>query len=234
MELCSKHSLQCLPQGVVTPVYAVVTAVVVVKIFDPPFQLLTFWRHQNWLLDPLTTASTIAVRYAAIVKSTVWPLDEPLDLLTLVSSASILTAAKTVTKGMYMEVTTLVSWEASLLVACYSIQLFNSGAHRFKIVWCSHANKDNPHRSRKHLLQNWTVVREYHHCCHRTHILPIPTLQARKSRKQRPSCSSIIHILHCSTHLRSIWLQSPWTPPFHTLFGAQHVYALCDYVIITS
>ena len=119
---------------------------------------LTLWPQQvlQWLVMQHSWIYSLTPWWAT------WPLDPCLQCLLIPDF--ILTTAKVVNKGMYMEVTILVSWEASLLVACYSIQLFNSGAHRF--VWCSYANKDNPQGSTlEHLLQNWTS--ENNHCCHR-------------------------------------------------------------------
>ena len=138
--------------------------------FWPSVWALDLFDHTQ--IGCLTTASTTAVHYTVIIESTVWPLDEPVgksfDLLTLVSSTSWFLTSFWPQLRPWIKVciwkwpSLFVSWEAPLLVACYSIQLFNSGAHRF--VWCSYAKKDNPHRSKgstlEHLLQNWTVVRK--------------------------------------------------------------------------
>jgi len=64
-------SLQCLPQGVVTPIYAVVTAMVVGQKFGPSTSALDLYTAPKLTADRLTNAHTTAVHYAAITESTI-------------------------------------------------------------------------------------------------------------------------------------------------------------------
>ena len=148
-------------------IYAVVMTVVVGQNFWPSISALDLFTAPKLTAWPFDHSKYYSSRlcsncwiYSLTPWWATWPLDPCLQCLYFLDF--ILTAAKAVTKGMYMEVTILVPWEDSLLVACYSIQLFNSDAHIF--VWCSYANKDNPidlgGSTLEHLLQNWTVVIE--------------------------------------------------------------------------
>jgi len=132
------------PQGVVIPINAVVTAVVVKHTCQVCPSAVKFGLH-----FACTSCSIVSLCSTCTPAGSRAPLSHNYDF-TCTWKQSI------------WKWPPLVSWEASLLVACYSHQLFNSGARRF--VWCSCAKKDNPHRSRGSTLE--TLAAKIY-CCHR-------------------------------------------------------------------